>query len=166
MSTRYLHLDSPIGILTLAADDDGLRRIDFPPPRPPAAGADWQEGSNAVLEQACAQLREYFAGARRAFDLPLSPHGTPFQREVWTALAVIPYGDTWSYRDLAERVGRPAAVRAVGAANGRNPLPIVLPCHRVIGADGSLTGFGGGLPTKAFLLRLEGARAPALDLFA
>ncbi len=166
MSTRYLHLDSPIGILTLAADDDGLRRIDFPPPRPPPAGADWHEGSNAVLEQACAQLREYFAGARRVFDLPLSPHGTPFQREVWTALAAIPYGDTWSYRDLAARVGRPEAMRAVGAANGRNPLPIVLPCHRVIGADGSLTGFGGGLPTKAFLLRLEGARAPALDLFA
>lgn len=166
MSTRYLHLDSPIGILTLAADDDGLRRIDFPPPRPLPAGADWHEGSNAVLEQACTQLREYFAGARRVFDLPLSPHGTPFQREVWTALAAIPYGDTWSYRDLAARVGRPAAMRAVGAANGRNPLPIVLPCHRVIGADGSLTGFGGGLPTKAFLLRLEGARAPALDLFA
>jgi methylated-DNA-[protein]-cysteine S-methyltransferase len=166
MSTRYLHLDSPIGILTLAADDAGLRRIDFPPPRPPPAGADWQEGSNAVLEQACAQLREYFAGTRRTFDLPLSPLGTPFQREVWTALAAIPYGDTWSYRDLAARVGRPAAMRAVGAANGRNPLPIVLPCHRVIGADGSLTGFGGGLPTKAFLLRLEGARAPAVDLFA
>jgi methylated-DNA-[protein]-cysteine S-methyltransferase len=166
MTTRYLHLDSPIGTLTLAADDAGLRRIDFPPPRPPPAGVDWQEGSNPVLERACAQLREYFDGTRRTFELPLSPHGTPFQREVWTALAAIPYGDTWSYRDLAARVGRPAAMRAVGAANGRNPLPIVLPCHRVIGADGSLTGFGGGLPTKAFLLRLEGARVPVLDLFA
>ena len=110
-----------------------------------------------MLLEARRQLDDYFAGTRRDFDLPLSPRGTEFQRNVWRTLAAIPYGSTWSYRDLAQRIGRPAAMRAVGAANGRNPLPIVLPCHRVIGADGSLTGFGGGLPTKAFLLRLEGS---------
>ena len=110
-----------------------------------------------MLRETRRQLEDYFAGERRDFDLPLSPHGTEFQCEVWLTLAHIPYGETWSYRDLAQRIGRPSATRAVGAANGRNPLPIVLPCHRVIGADGSLTGFGGGLPTKAFLLRLEGA---------
>jgi methylated-DNA-[protein]-cysteine S-methyltransferase len=162
MSTVYQHLDTPIGVLTLAADDSGLQRIDFPPPRLPPAGSAWREGSNAVLVETRKQLEEYFAGRRRTFDLPLAPQGTEFQRTVWTRLAEIPFGSTWSYRDLAERIGRPSAMRAVGAANGRNPLPIVLPCHRVIGADGSLTGFGGGLPTKAFLLRLEGA-LPAGD---
>jgi methylated-DNA-[protein]-cysteine S-methyltransferase len=156
-TTLFIRMDTPIGVLTLAADDDGLRRIDFPPPRPPPAGEDWREGNNDVLVETRRQLEEYFAGARRDFDLPLSPHGTQFQRAVWTTLASIPYGRTWSYRDLAQRIGKPSAMRAVGAANGRNPLPIVLPCHRVIGADGSLTGFGGGLPTKAFLLRLEGS---------
>jgi methylated-DNA-[protein]-cysteine S-methyltransferase len=155
--TTFMRMDTPIGVLTLAADEEGLRRIDFPPPRPPPAGEAWVEGSNGVLDEARRQLEEYFAGRRRDFDLPLSPRGTDFQRTVWTTLAAIPYGSTWSYRDLAQRIGKPAAMRAVGAANGRNPLPIVLPCHRVIGADGSLTGFGGGLPTKAFLLRLEGA---------
>ncbi|MGY1459239.1 MULTISPECIES: methylated-DNA--[protein]-cysteine S-methyltransferase [unclassified Luteimonas] len=152
-----MHMDTPIGVLTLAADDIGLCRIDFPPPRPPPAGDGWLEGSNEVLVETRRQLEEYFAGKRRDFDLPLSPRGTDFQRNVWTTLAAIPYGRTWSYRDLAQRIGKPSAMRAVGAANGRNPLPIVLPCHRVIGADGSLTGFGGGLPTKAFLLRLEGS---------
>ena len=112
-----------------------------------------------------AQLGEYFAGRRRTFDLPLTPEGTTFQCSVWMALRAIPYGATISYRALAERIGRPSAMRAVGAANGRNPLPIVVPCHRVIGADGSLTGFGGGLPTKRFLLELEGA-LPREDLFA
>ncbi|GGK01272.1 methylated-DNA--protein-cysteine methyltransferase [Luteimonas terricola] len=152
-----MHMDTPIGVLTLAADDIGLCRIDFPPPPPPPAGEEWLEGSNDVLVETRRQLEEYFAGKRRDFDLPLSPHGTDFQRNVWATLAAIPYGRTWSYRDLALRIGKPSAMRAVGAANGRNPLPIVLPCHRVIGADGSLTGFGGGLPTKAFLLRLEGS---------
>ena len=109
------------------------------------------------------QLEEYFAGTRQAFELPLAPRGTPFQCAVWWALAKIPYGDTISYAQLATRVGKPRAMRAVGAANGRNPLSIVLPCHRVIGADGSLTGFGGGLPTKQFLLTLEGALPPVPD---
>ena len=150
-------IDSPVGPLMLAADESGLRHIEFRDNRHPADRADWHGGSSDVLDAAEAQLREYFAGQRRTFDLPLSPQGTDFQRTVWQELARIPYGATISYAQLAQRVGNASAMRAVGAANGRNPLPIVLPCHRVIGADGSLTGFGGGLPTKEFLLRLEGA---------
>ena len=106
------------------------------------------------------QLAEYFRGERRTFEVRLAPEGTAFQRDTWSALATIPYGATISYAELARRVGRPRAVRAVGAANGANPLPIVVPCHRVIGADGSLTGFGGGLDTKRRLLELEGALLP------
>ena len=128
-------------------------------------GDDWREGDNDVLRETHAQLDDYFAGKRRTFDLPLAPRGTEFQCGVWHTLAMIPYGETISYAQLATRVGKPSAMRAVGAANGRNPLPIVLPCHRVIGSDGSLTGFGGGLPTKQFLLSLEGA-LPREDLFA
>lgn len=162
----YRHVDSPVGALLIAGDDAGLQLIEFHAPRHPMSGADrWREGDNAVLRQAQLQLAEYFAGRRRGFDLPLAPRGTAFQRQVWWELANIPFGNTISYADLAMRVGRPTATRAVGAANGRNPLPIVLPCHRVIGADGSLTGFGGGLPTKQFLLQLEGALPPETDLF-
>jgi methylated-DNA-[protein]-cysteine S-methyltransferase len=151
-------LASPVGPLLLAAGDDGLRLIEFDAPRHAhPRGADWREGDHPLLDAAEAQLREYFAGARRAFELPLAPQGTPFQVQVWRTLARIGYGETWSYARLAQAVGRPSATRAVGAANGRNPLSIVLPCHRVIGSDGSLTGFGGGLPVKRFLLELEGA---------
>ena len=161
----YTHMHSPVGPLLLAADDDGLRLIEINTPRHRMPrNADWREGDNAVLEATRLQLDEYFAGTRRGFELPLAPRGTDFQRAVWWRLAEIPYGQTISYAQLATRVGKPSAMRAVGAANGRNPLPIVLPCHRVIGADGSLTGFGGGLPTKQFLLALEGA-LPAADLF-
>ena len=161
----FRHLASPVGTLTLAATDDGLHAIEFPRNRHPANRAGWTEGQHPVLDLAARQLDEYFAATRRAFDLPLTPRGTDFQRTVWLALAGIAYGETVSYAQLAQRVGKPTAMRAVGAANGRNPLPIVLPCHRVIGADGSLTGFGGGLPTKQFLLELEGALARADDLF-
>ena len=163
----YMHMDSPVGPLLLAADDDGLRLVEFHAPRHPMPrGEDWREGANDVLATTRLQLDEYFAGMRRGFDLPLAPRGTDFQRAVWWLLAEIPYGETISYAQLATRVGKPSAMRAVGAANGRNPLPIVLPCHRVIGADGSLTGFGGGLPTKQFLLTLEGALpATGDDLF-
>ena len=150
-------IDSPVGPLMLAADDAGLRHIEFRDNRHPADRSDWHGGDNEILDATVAQLREYFDGERRDFDLPLAPQGTEFQRVVWQELARIPYGATISYAQLAQRVGNASAMRAVGAANGRNPLPIVLPCHRVIGADGSLTGFGGGLPTKQFLLRLEGA---------
>ena len=166
MTVLTAFVDSPVGPLFVAADDDGLRAIEFRDNRHPVKrDGDWREGDNSTLRKAGRQLDEYFAGKRRAFDLPLSPHGTEFQRKVWTTLTTIPYGETISYAQLAARVGRSSATRAVGAANGRNPLPIVLPCHRVIGADGSLTGFGGGLPTKQFLLKLEGALPPEFDLF-
>ena len=146
-------LETPIGPLTLAAGDAGLRAVWFGG-RPEAPDA--PRGAHPVLAAARDQLAEYFAGARRTFDLPLDvAGGTPFQRAAWLALAAIPYGATTTYGEQARRLGRPAAVRAVGAANGRNPLPIVLPCHRVVGAGGALTGFGGGLPVKRALLDLE-----------
>lgn len=175
MTTLYFErMDSPIGTLVLAADAAGLRHIEFPTNRHPVDRTGWVPGARGAiadtLAETRAQLDAYFAGTRRAFDLPLAPEGTPFQRTVWAMLAQIPWGATWSYGQLAQAIGRPAAVRAVGAANGRNPLPIVLPCHRVIGSDGTLTGFGGGLPIKAALLRLEGALpaqmpTPTGDLF-
>lgn len=156
--TFFTTIDSPVGPLLLAAGDDGLRTIEFHAAAHPVRREDdWQAGDHPLLQRARRQLDEYFAGERRTFDLPLAPRGTEFQRETWQALASIPYGSTISYAELALRVKRPKAMRAVGAANGRNPLPIVLPCHRVIGTDGSLTGFGGGLPTKQYLLELEGA---------
>lgn len=158
-------IDSPVGPLMLAADDHALRHIEFRDNCHPADRRDWHGGDNEVLQAAQQQLGEYFAGRRRVFDLPLAPVGTEFQRTVWQALADIPYGSTISYAQLAQRLGNPNGTRAVGAANGRNPLPIVLPCHRVIGADGGLTGFGGGLPTKEFLLRLEGALPEQSGLF-
>lgn len=168
MNTLYVEtVDTPVGVLVLAADDEGLRHIEFPSNRHPADRAGWTHdpiGMAAdVLSTASRQLREYFDGRRRVFDLPLAPRGTDFQKQVWQALATIPFGTTWSYQELAQAIGKPRAMRAVGAANGRNPLPVVLPCHRVIGADGSLTGFGGGLDIKAALLRLEGALHPAAD---
>jgi methylated-DNA-[protein]-cysteine S-methyltransferase len=164
MTTEYFfeRFETPIGVLTIAADTEGLRHIEFPSNRHPVDRAYWQSGAQGkcaeILIATHTQLLEYFSGARKTFDLPLAPQGTSFQCEVWRALATIAYGQTWSYRELANAIGKPAAVRAVGAANGRNPLPIVLPCHRVIGADGRLVGFGGGLPIKTALLRLEGAR--------
>jgi methylated-DNA-[protein]-cysteine S-methyltransferase len=150
-------LDSPIGRLVLLADADGLHEIRLPnqPPVP------FAPGDNPHLARAVEQLTEYFAGTRTTFDLELAPEGTPFQREVWDALLAIPYGETCSYKAVAERIGKPAAVRAVGAANGRNPLPIVVPCHRVIGASGSLVGYGGGLDAKRVLLELERRRSAA-----
>lgn len=166
---RFRHIDSPVGALTIAASDAGLHAIEFPGDSYLLPRRDWREGDHPLLARAQAQLDEYFTGSRKRFDLPLAPQGTPFQRQVWFALATIPYGQTRSYAQIAAQLQRPTATRAVGAANGRNPLPIVLPCHRVIGADGSLTGFSGGLPTKRFLLELEGAlprQAPAPDLFA
>ncbi|MCB1645392.1 MAG: methylated-DNA--[protein]-cysteine S-methyltransferase [Pseudomonadales bacterium] len=153
---KYRYVESPIGQLLIAGDDDGLCYIGFPSGKGQLSpGADWIEDSE-VCEDVRQQLEEYFAGERTTFDVRLKPHGTEFQLQVLAALQEIPFGETRSYRDIAERIGRPRAVRAVGAANGRNPIPIIIPCHRVVGADGSLTGFGGGLDTKAFLLRLEG----------
>ncbi len=151
---------SPIGRLVVAADEEGVRHILFDRNRHglPSGRSAWLRSPPRVAH-ARKQLEEYFEGERREFDLPLVPVGTPFQVLVWHTLATIPYGETWSYGQLAKLIGEPESARAVGAANGRNPIPIVLPCHRVIGADGSLTGFGGGLDKKATLLRLEGALA-------
>lgn len=162
MNTMHMDtVDTPIGTLVLAADEEGLRHIEFPSNRHPADRASWAHGATGTAADTIAttarQLCEYFNGMRRVFDLPLAPRGTDFQRRVWRALATIPFGTTWSYQELARAIGQTQAMRAVGAANGRNPLPIVVPCHRVIGADGSLTGFGGGLVIKAALLRLEGS---------
>jgi methylated-DNA-[protein]-cysteine S-methyltransferase len=160
----YDYLPTPIGSLLLAADALGLREVWFETGKhQKSPDPSWQRNP-AKLAFARKQLEEYFAGERQAFDLPLHPLGTPFQVQVWRTLAGIPYGTTISYAELARRIGQPLAMRAVGAANGRNPLPIVLPCHRVIGSDGSLTGFGGGLPTKRFLLAMEDQIAHG-DLF-
>lgn len=152
------HLDTPVGRLTLIASDVGLTHILFPGQIPSDVGLpdDLPDApGNRFLDEAARQLGEYFAEERRDFDLDLDLRGTEFQRAAWLALAEIPYGETRSYAEQAEAIGRPGAFRAVGSANGRNPLPIVLPCHRIIGADGSLTGFGGGLALKARLLGLE-----------
>ncbi len=139
--------------LRLVASAAGIRAIEFPPPR--TADAALNPG-NAMLREAECQLRAYFAAELRQFDLPLEMLGTDFQKRVWRELETIPYGETRSYRQLAEALGMPQAVRAVGAANGSNPLPIVIPCHRVIGSSGKLVGYGGGLPLKKRLLELEG----------
>ncbi len=152
---NYCYFHSPLGDLLLAGDADGLQLINLPcgsHARQPAP--EWVH-DEAVFADAARQLREYFAGERRAFDLDLNPAGTAFQLEVWHALQRIPYGRTVSYGELARRLGRASASRAIGAANGANPLPVVVPCHRVIGADGGLTGFGGGLAAKRWLLDHE-----------
>jgi methylated-DNA-[protein]-cysteine S-methyltransferase len=156
----YRYIDSPIGQLLLAGDGDGLKTIGFQQGKGQVTVEPGWDAVSDCFVDAEAQLREYFDGQRRHFELKLAPAGTPFQLAVLTALQAIPHGETRSYRDIAAQIGRPQAVRAVGAANARNPLPIVIPCHRVIGADGSLTGFGGGLETKRFLLELEGVALP------
>jgi methylated-DNA-[protein]-cysteine S-methyltransferase len=152
---RYCEISSPVGRLLLAGDGRGLRRISFQDgPRRMRIPEGW-ERADQPFQHAIAQLAAYFAGRLKRFDLTIAPEGTPFQRDVWSALTKIPYGETISYGELTRRLGRPRASRAVGAANGRNPIPIVVPCHRVVGANGSLTGFGGGLPIKRRLLELE-----------
>ena len=153
----YCHVSTPVGELLLAGDGTALRLVAFPKgPHPQEPEAGW-ERREAPFRDALRQLSAYFAGKLRRFDLPLAAEGTEFQQTVWRALQTIPYGETLSYGGLARSIGKPSASRAVGAANGRNPIPIIIPCHRVIGAAGSLTGFGGGLSTKRKLLELEGA---------
>ena len=159
----YCYLPTPIGDLLLAGDQNALRLIGFPEgsmrhdPEP-----EWIYNEQPFAN-ARTQLTEYFAGERKDFDLPLSLHGTEFQLRVLEELKTIPYGETTSYGDIAKRIGRPKAVRAVGAANGRNPIPIIVPCPRVIGSSGHLTGFGGGLDTKTALLRLEAENSGLLQ---
>jgi methylated-DNA-[protein]-cysteine S-methyltransferase len=154
----FTTLASPIGPLTLVTDGEALTGLYMDVPgREPRGLCDWREDAGAApLPDAVRQLEEYFAGARREFDLPLRLHGTEFQRRVWAQLREIRYGETWSYGELAARVGHAKASRAVGLANGRNPICILVPCHRLIGADGSLTGFGGGIERKRWLLCHEG----------
>jgi methylated-DNA-[protein]-cysteine S-methyltransferase len=161
---REAVMSSPVGGLRLVASDAALTRVDFL--GPDAGDAGRAAPDSPLLELAMRQLDDYFRGALREFSVPLAPAGTEFQRAVWAALRSIPFGTTTTYGEIARRIARPAAVRAVGAANGANPIPIIIPCHRVIGGDGSLTGFGGGIPVKRYLLELEGVAVPerAMDL--
>lgn len=159
-------IESPIGPLVLAASEKGMAAMEFGAmAEVEKALADWaakqgfgsvQVGESELLEEASGQLADYFRGERRHFLLPLDLRGTAFQQKVWEALTSIPFGQTRTYKQVAETIGSPRAVRAVGGANNRNPLPVIVPCHRVIGADGQLVGYGGGLPIKRFLLQLEG----------
>lgn len=158
MPRSYHDFDTPIGTLRLVGDERHLERVDLPNTAARQPDAAWREKRSALpaaLDAAKRQLVEYFDGTRRDFELPLAPHGTAFQCQVWEELRRISYGETISYGELARRIGKPTASRAVGAANGRNPVAIVVPCHRVIGADGTLTGYGGGLSVKQALLSLE-----------
>ena len=156
-SAYRLVVESPVGPLLLAGTAEALTELRFGDRR---AARRWMRGrapAPPVLREAARQLEAYFAGRLRAFRLPLAPEGTPFQQAVWKALLGIPYGETLSYGEVARRIGKPSACRAVGAANRANPVAVVIPCHRVIGADGSLTGYAGRLAVKRFLLELEGA---------
>jgi len=176
MTTAYGTYDSPVGRLLLSASERGLTGLYMddhrPAPASVSAGAVEREdgpahqAASAVIAEARRQLELYFAGSLTEFDLPLAvSEGSEFQRRVWEELRTIPYGTTMSYGELARRIGNPGASRAVGLANGRNPISIIVPCHRVIGADGRLTGYGGGLPRKQFLLALE-ARVAHINMFA
>jgi methylated-DNA-[protein]-cysteine S-methyltransferase len=154
-TVRYTRCESPVGPLLLTATDAGLQHVLFVNGRrPPQVHPSWIEDLTPLREP-IRQLRAYFAGELEKFDLPLAPEGTPFQLKVWQELCDIPYGETIAYGELARRIGNPKAARAVGLANGSNPIPIIIPCHRVIGSNGKLTGYGGGLPIKEKLLALE-----------
>jgi methylated-DNA-[protein]-cysteine S-methyltransferase len=158
-TTTFRTMDSPVGIITLAGRDGVLTHLRMDDQaHAPADQPTWEPDADAYGD-AVEQLDAYFAGERTGFDLVLRLEGTPFQQEVWAALQEIPYGETWSYGQLADHIGTPGAARAVGLANGRNPIGIIVPCHRVIGANGSLTGYGGGLPRKQLLLQLERERS-------
>ncbi|MFZ3211541.1 MAG: methylated-DNA--[protein]-cysteine S-methyltransferase [Terriglobales bacterium] len=154
---HYSRIDSPVGPLLLAVSERGLMALEFG--RGDVAG--WVESPEKTAPYV-RQLEEYFAGRRRGFDLPLDLRGTDFQKRCWQELLKIPHGETRSYAEIARAIGNPAAVRAVGLANGKNPIAIIVPCHRVIGSDGSLTGYGGGLDVKRQLLELEGALSGSL----
>ena len=155
--TYYTTIDSPIGELLLTSDGGALTGLHMEPFEP---ATEWMR-DDSFFEDVLAQLDEYFAGDRKSFDVELDATGTRFQRQVWESLRAIPYGETRSYGEIAHRIGKPKAVRAVGRANGANPIAVIVPCHRVIGADGTLTGYGGGLDRKAKLLALEGVEVGA-----
>lgn len=161
MTCPYKTIDSPVGQLTLVAGDKGLKAIlwENDDPRRVPLGPLVEDADNAVLVETERQLGAYFAGTLTAFTVPLDFAGTDFQKSVWAALLAIPFGETRSYAEIARQIGRPSAVRAVGAANGRNPISIIAPCHRVVGSNGALTGFAGGLEAKERLLRLESRAA-------
>ncbi|HSC69090.1 MAG TPA: methylated-DNA--[protein]-cysteine S-methyltransferase [Cellvibrio sp.] len=163
MPNFYKILPSPVGQLTLVASETGLMAVLWEHEDPKRVGIDSGEARDnfPLLIEAAQQLREYFDGQRKHFSLPLHFHGTAFQQQVWRALLSIPYGETRSYLQIAQQIGNEKSVRAVGAANGKNPISIIAPCHRVIGASGKLTGFAGGLAAKAFLLQLESPKAQA-----
>jgi methylated-DNA-[protein]-cysteine S-methyltransferase len=161
---RYARIVTPIGTLLATAAGAGLTGLYYEDKaHAPVVGTDWVEDSGAPALRECArQLREYFEGVRKSFDLPLEPDGSEFQRKVWIEIARIPYGETLTYAELAKRAGAPGSARAAGAATGRNPISIVVPCHRVVGSDGRLTGYAGGVERKAKLLEIEDARVGAL----
>jgi methylated-DNA-[protein]-cysteine S-methyltransferase len=155
----HTYLESPLGALLLTGDGEHITGLYMPPQKhAPEPGADWVR-NDAVFAEAIQQLTAYFGGERQQFDLPLKAAGTDFQQRVWRGLLDIPFGETWSYAELARHIGQPGASRAVGLANGRNPISIIIPCHRVIGANGSLTGYGGGLDRKRWLLAHERSQA-------
>lgn len=166
MSLAHKTMPSPVGELKLVASDKGLVAVLWPNDRPRRVPLDETivDNQHPILIETERQLHDYFAGHRRRFTLPLDMHGTPFQRDVWNALLAIPYGETRSYAQLANQLGNPRATRAVGAANGRNPVSIIVPCHRVIGSSGTLTGFAGGVAVKAQLLKLERGDSSQLTL--
>lgn len=153
-------LESPVGTIKLLAQEDALTHILWPTHKHAPSLTTTDAPEHPVLQQAAAELAAYFTGERKSFSVPIAPQGTAFQQEVWAALREIPWGETCSYAALAQAIGRPKAVRAVGAANGRNPLSIIVPCHRVIGSKGTLTGYAGGVETKAWLLQHEQSERP------
>lgn len=164
MTMFYHYHNTSIGELLLAGDGNSLSLLGFPSGKMQRRHDEGWLQDKAPFIEVCSQLDAYFAGELKAFNLPLAPKGTDFQESVWQALTLIPFGQTWSYGQLAAYIGKPKASRAVGAANGVNPIPVIIPCHRVIGSSGKLTGFGGGIETKQFLLELEsGQIAPQLN---
>ncbi|MCI0911407.1 methylated-DNA--[protein]-cysteine S-methyltransferase [Pseudomonas putida] len=165
MSSAFTLMQSPVGTLTLVARGECLAAVLWEQERENRVrlGEVHRDDEKPILREAARQLDEYFAGQRQRFELALDFVGTAFQRQVWAALLTIAFGQTRSYSDIARQIGNPSAVRAVGAANGRNPISIIAPCHRVIGASGSLTGFAGGIPAKQYLLALEGQQSQAWD---
>ncbi|MGF1905707.1 methylated-DNA--[protein]-cysteine S-methyltransferase [Aliivibrio salmonicida] len=154
----YTQFDSPLGLITVNGNDDGLLGVWYESHARTLSDFGVQDDDHPILRLTVSQLKEYFNGERREFSIPLAANGTEFQNKVWQALTTIPYGETWCYKDLAIAVGNPKASQAVGGANGKNPISIIVPCHRVIGKNGSLTGYAGGLDIKDALLKLEGVR--------